>query len=75
VYNVDQGGLSICDPDPSTGTNEPNEPLLTLSIPRGHWDSPVIADGCIALADGDANQHRTTGELVVWSVPLRLRRR
>jgi hypothetical protein len=68
VYNVDEGGLSIYNPDPPTGTLQPNEPLLTLSIPRGHWNSPVIADGRIALGDGDANQHTTTGAFYIWSV-------
>ena len=66
AYNVDEGGLSIYNPDPSTGTELPNEPLLTLSTPRGHWNSPVIADGRIALGDGDANDHGTSGELTIW---------
>jgi len=65
---VDEGGLSIYNPDPSTGTELPNEPLLTLSIPRGHWNSPVIADGRIALGDGNANDHLTTGQLYIWSL-------
>ena len=71
AYNVDDGGLSIYDPDPPTGTAEPNEPLLTLNIPRGHWNSPVIADGQIALGDGDANDHATTGSLYIWRLPHR----
>ena len=69
AYNVDEGGLSIYNPDPSTGTELPNEPLLTLSIPRGHWNSPVIADGRIALGDGNANDHLTSGSLYIWSIP------
>ncbi len=69
AYNVDEGGLSVYDPDPPTGTEAPNEPLLTLSIPRGHWNSPVIADGRIALGYGDANDHATTGKLVIWRLP------
>jgi PQQ-like domain len=73
-YNVAEGGLGVFDPDPPTGTAEPNEPLLTLPIPRGHWNSPVVADGRIALGDGDANRHETTGSLYVWSLPTRSRR-
>jgi len=69
AYNVDEGGLSIYDPDPPTGVELPNEPLMTLSIPRGHWNSPVIADGRIALGDGNANDHATTGDLTIWSIP------
>lgn len=68
AYNVDEGGLSIYNPDPPTGTSEPNEPLLTLSSQRGHWNSPVIADGRIALGDGNANQHATTGAFTIWSL-------
>jgi outer membrane protein assembly factor BamB len=69
IYNVDGGGLSVYNPDPSTGTEAPNEPLLTLSIPPGHWNSPVVADGQIALGDGDANDHATTGDLYIWRLP------
>jgi len=69
AYNVDEGGLSIYNPDPPAGTELPNEPLLTLNIPRGHWNSPVIADGRIALGDGNANDHLTTGQLYIWSIP------
>lgn len=69
AYNVDEGGLSIYDPDPPTGTEAPNEPLLTLSIPRGHWNSPVVADGRIALGYGNANDHATTGAFVIWRLP------
>jgi hypothetical protein len=69
AYNVDEGGLSIYDPTPETGTSLPNEPLITLSIPRGHWNSPVVADGRIALGDGNANSHATAGDLYIWSLP------
>ena len=69
AYNVDEGGLSIYDPVPETGTRLPNEPLLTLSIPRGHWNSPVVADGRIALGDGNANSHLTSGDFYIWSLP------
>lgn len=69
AYNVDEGGLSVYNPDPPTGTELPNEPLLTLSIPRGHWNSPVIADGRIALGAGNANDHATTGSFFIWSLP------
>ena len=35
----------------------------------GHWNSPIVADGRIALPEGDANQHRTNGVLDIWSLP------
>ena len=73
-YDVSEGGLGIYNPDPPTGTTMPNEPLLSLEIPRGHWNSPVVADGRIALGYGDANEHLTTGALYIWSLPARSRR-
>lgn len=69
AYDIITGGLGVYNPDPSTGTEEPNEPLLSLTIPPGHWSSPVIADGHIALGAGNANVHATTGGFYLWSLP------
>ena len=68
-YDIITGGLGVYDPEPATGTSEPNEPLLSLTIPPGHWSSPVIADGHIALGAGNANDHATTGSFYMWSLP------
>jgi hypothetical protein len=39
------------------------------SLPFGselHWQSPIVADGRIALAEGNANDHATTGVLDIY---------
>jgi hypothetical protein len=33
----------------------------------------VIADGRIALGDGDANDHATTGQFTIWRLPAAAR--
>ena len=69
AYDIITGGLGVYNPDPSTGTSVPNEPILSLTIPPGHWNSPVIADGHIALGAGNANDHETTGSFYTWALP------
>jgi hypothetical protein len=41
------------------------------SLPSGsvHWQSPIVADGRVAVAEGNANDHATTGVLDIYSVP------
>jgi outer membrane protein assembly factor BamB len=38
-----------------------------LSCGRGHWNSPIVADGRIALPEGSANDRATAGILNVWT--------
>ena len=59
VYNPN-GGLHVYDP--RTGT-----PIANLACGGGHWNSPIVADGRIALPEGNANTHSTTGVLDIWS--------
>ena len=40
--------------------------LTTLSAGRGHWNSPIVTDGRVALPEGDANDHATSGVLDIW---------
>jgi outer membrane protein assembly factor BamB len=37
-------------------------------LPSGvvHWQSPIVADGRVAVAEGSANDHRTTGVLDIY---------
>ena len=62
VYDPDGGGLHVRRP--SDGAD-----VAVLSAGSGHWSSPIITDGRIALPEGDANQHRTTGVLNVYRLP------
>jgi hypothetical protein len=40
--------------------------LATLACGRGHWNSPIVIDGLVALPEGDANLHSTSGVLDIW---------
>ena len=43
--------------------------ITTLESGRGHWNSPIVVDGRIALPEGNANQHRDSGILDIWRLP------
>jgi hypothetical protein len=54
------GGLHVYEP--RTGVH-----LARLDCGGGHWNSPIVVDGRIALPEGDANSHSATGVLNIWS--------
>ena len=62
VYDP-QGRLNVYGP--ATGTV-----VTRLPAGNGHWNSPIVTDGRIALPDGDANDHSLSGVLNIY----RLRR-
>jgi len=41
------------------------------ALPTGgvHWQSPIVADGHVAVAEGNANDHATTGVLDLYKLP------
>jgi hypothetical protein len=43
--------------------------VATLSAGSGHWNSPIVTDGRVALPEGDANEHSTSGVLDIWRIP------
>jgi hypothetical protein len=53
------GGLNVYVP--ATG-----KLVTTLSCAGGHWNSPIVVDGRIALPEGNANDHATTGVFDIW---------
>jgi outer membrane protein assembly factor BamB len=64
------GMLFVYDPsghlrvyDPAKGTQ-----IADLECGAGHWNSPIVIDGKIALPEGSANQPSGTGVLDIWSV-------
>jgi outer membrane protein assembly factor BamB len=59
VYNPG-GGLNVYKP--GTGAL-----VATLPSGGGHWNSPIVVDGHVALPEGDANSHSTSGVLDIWS--------
>jgi hypothetical protein len=58
VYDP-HGGLRVYDPESGRG-------LVVLVCGPGHWNSPIVADGRIALPEGNANRHATSGVLDIW---------
>lgn len=60
VYNPG-GSLHVYDP---LNGNE----IASMVCGAGHLNSPIVAGGRIALPEGNANDHATTGVLNIWSV-------
>ena len=65
------GLLYVYDPDgrlnvfrPATGAV-----VARLGAGHGHWNSPIVTDGRIALPQGDANEHSTSGVLNIYRLP------
>ena len=62
MYVYDPGGrLDVYVP--ATG-----RVLTALAAGSGHWSSPIVTDGRIALPVGDANAHHTKGEIDIWRI-------
>jgi putative pyrroloquinoline-quinone binding quinoprotein len=59
--------------DPGGGLNVYRLPsgklVTTLSAGGGHWNSPIVTDGRVALPEGNANDHATSGVLDIWRLP------
>jgi len=49
----------------------PTSGRRVASLPSGsvHWQSPIVADGRVAVAEGDANEHATSGHLDIYRLP------
>ena len=62
VYDPGGGGLRVYQPE--NGTLD-----ATLPAGSGHWNSPIVTDHRVALPEGDANDHSTSGVLDIWRVP------
>src|SRR5450759_3692499 len=58
VYDAG-GGLRVYTP--ATGGL-----LTTLQAGPGHWNSPIVVDGRVALPEGNSNDHKTSGVLDIW---------
>jgi hypothetical protein len=62
------GLLWVYDPAGGLNVYVPGTGKLvgTLACGHGHWSSPIVVDGRVALPEGDANDHATTGVLDIW---------
>jgi hypothetical protein len=63
LYVYDPGGALVVY-RPLTGRR-----VASLPAGGGHWNSPVPGSGVIALPEGDANDHRTSGTLNLYRRP------
>jgi outer membrane protein assembly factor BamB len=59
VYDPSSGGLNVYVP--ASGRR-----VATLPSGPGHWQSPIVTDGRIALPEGNANDHRESGVLNIY---------
>jgi hypothetical protein len=65
------GVLYVYDPSGALRVYRPASGRLVASLPAapGHWSSPIVTDGRIALPVGSANDHATAGVLSIYRLP------
>jgi hypothetical protein len=62
VYEPDGGGIYVYRPSsPRAIAKLPGEP--------GHWNSPIVVDGHVVEPSGNANDHKLTGTIEIFSAP------
>jgi hypothetical protein len=60
VYEPNAGGIYVYRPGSARA-------IAKLPGEAGHWNSPIVADGHIVEPEGDANDHKLTGSLEIFS--------
>jgi hypothetical protein len=60
VYDPSAGGVYVYRPASP-------HPLAKLPGSPGHWNSPIVAHGHVVEPEGDANDHRQSGTLEIFS--------
>ena len=60
LYVEWSGGIHVYDP--ASGHE-----LAVLPLGAMHWQSPIVADGFVAAAEGSSNDHATSGILDIYS--------
>jgi hypothetical protein len=62
------GLLYVYDPGGGLNVLRPATGAVVAKLPAGggHWNSPIVTDGRIALPEGNANDHSTSGVLDIW---------
>jgi outer membrane protein assembly factor BamB len=59
---------------PALRAYDPNNLDRLISLPlsgTGHWNSPIVIGGRIIVPEGDANQHRRSGQIEIYHLPGR----
>jgi hypothetical protein len=60
VYDPSGGGIDVYHPGSA-------RPIAKLAGTPGHWNSPIVVDGHVIEPQGNANDHRLSGTLDVFS--------
>jgi PQQ-like domain len=60
VYEPNAGGIYVYRPSSP-------RPIAKLAGEAGHWNSPIVVDGHVVEPTGNANAHKLTGTLVIFS--------
>jgi hypothetical protein len=65
------GLLYVYDPGGSLFVYQARTGHLVTRLPAGpgHWNSPIVVDGKVALPEGNANNHVTSGVLNIYRLP------
>jgi outer membrane protein assembly factor BamB len=65
------GLLFVYDPNGSLRILRPTSGAVVATLPAGsgHWNSPIVVAGRVALPEGNANDHLTTGVLNIYRLP------
>ncbi len=61
VYDPSAGGIYVYRPSSP-------RPIAKLAGEPGHWNSPIVVDGHVVEPEGNANDHKLTGTLEIFSV-------
>ncbi len=61
VYDPADGGIYVYRPHSGV-------PIAKLPGAPGHWNSPIVVNGHVIEPEGDANEHKLTGALELFSV-------
>jgi hypothetical protein len=62
VYDPTAGGIAVYRPASP-------RPIAKLAGAPGHWNSPIVVDGHVVEPEGNANDHRVSGALEIFSAP------
>lgn len=60
VYDPAGGGIAVYRPGSDRA-------IVKLAGSPGHWNSPIVADGHVVEPEGNANDHRSSGTLEIFS--------
>jgi hypothetical protein len=61
VYDSSAGGINVYRPSSPY-------PLAKLAGSPGHWNSPIVVDGHVVEPVGNANDHRQSGSIEIFSL-------